>query len=139
MDTTSTVTGKELSTLRQFIGRAQMGAIREGIMGEEGQHFADKLNEVLTIVSTMPKTYETQDTTDKRAYLHYFTGSCDWYIFERDVEEEQHQAFGWANLGDDLNAELGYISIREVIDAGAELDLYFTPITLSQIQAKGAA
>jgi hypothetical protein len=135
----SPASSDNLQLLRQFIGRSQLAVIREGIMGEEGQFFADKLSEIYGIIAGMPKTYETQDMPNPLAYLHYFYGNCDWYIFERDQEAEQLQAFGWANLGDDQNAELGYISIKEIIDFGGELDLFFKPISLAQIQAKGAA
>lgn len=124
---------KEFQTLQRFIGPAQMDAIEAVIFGEEGQFFADKLKEIYGIIAGMPKTYETEQTTNPLAYLHYFMGGCDWYIFEKDQEEEQLQAFGWANLGDDQNAELGYISIKEVLEVGAELDLYFKPISLTKI------
>lgn len=31
--------------------------------------------------------------------LHYFRGGMDWFITEKDMEPEQHQAFGLADLG----------------------------------------
>lgn len=48
------------------------------------------------------------------------------------MEPEQHQAFGAANLG--YGAELGYISIEELKENNVELDLYWTPKPLSQIE-----
>ena len=48
------------------------------------------------------------------------------------MEAEQHQAFGLADLG--MGAELGYISIVELLENGAELDLHFVPRTLEQIK-----
>ncbi|MBL0011067.1 MAG: DUF2958 domain-containing protein [Nitrosomonas sp.] len=84
----------------------------------------------------MPKTYGQDGMGDKAiAYLHYFSGGSDWYITEKDMEDEQLQAFGLANLGQ--GGELGYISIQELIDAGVEIDLYWTPKTIGQI--KGAS
>jgi hypothetical protein len=79
----------------------------------------------------MPKTYE-QDGLGQQAiaHLHYFTAGGDWYITERDTHPDQHQAFGAANLG--YGAELGYISLPELLAAGAELDLHFTPRPLTQ-------
>ena len=56
---------------------------------------------------------------DAVVYLHYFRGGMDWYITEKDMEEEQHQAFGLADLG--YGGELGYISIQELIDNGVSL------------------
>jgi len=66
------------------------------------------------------------------AHLHYFTGSGDWYITERDTSTEQHQAFGLADLG--YGGELGYISIAELIANNVELDLHFTPQPLAQLR-----
>ena len=69
------------------------------------------------------------------AHLHYFMGGCDWFIFEKDVEGGVDQAYGYAILNGDLhNAELGYISIAELVAAGVELDLHFTPKTFEEIQ-----
>ena len=61
------------------------------------------------------------------AYLHYFIGGFDWWIVEKDADPDhagQVQAFGIADLG--MDAELGYISIPELLENGAELDLYYT-------------
>jgi len=81
----------------------------------------------------MPKTYETAGQGKAAvAQLHYFIGGCDWYITERDMLAEQHQAVGLADLGGGV--EQGYISIVEVIAAGAELDLYWMPKPLSEIE-----
>ncbi len=44
-------------------------------------------------------------------YLHFFIGSCDWYIAEFDGEDT---FFGYANLGDPEMAEWGTISFREL-------------------------
>ena len=49
--------------------------------------------------------------------------------------EGQIQAFGLANLG--YGAELGYICIKELIEHGIELDLYWTPKTLGEVKNRG--
>lgn len=122
--------------LKQFIGKSQLSAIGMGIRGEEGQFFKDKLIEVANVIRAMPKTYGQDGMGDKAiAYLHYFKGGGDWHITEKDMEDEQLQAFGLANLG--YGGELGYINIQELIDAGVELDLHWTPKTIGQI--KGAS
>jgi len=118
---------------RAFIGASQMAAISVCIRGEEGQFFKDKLCELSALISSMPKTYEQDGKgEDAIAYLHYFKGAADWYITEKDMEAEQHQAFGLADLG--YGGELGYISLVEILGAGAELDLYFKPRTLAEIK-----
>ena len=71
------------------------------------------------------------------AHLHYFIGGCDWWIVEKDSDPDQAgqvQAFGIADLG--MGAELGYISIPELLENGAELDLYYTePKTIGELLA----
>lgn len=122
--------------LKQFIGKSQLSAIGSAIRGEESQFFKDKLIEIANVIQTMPKTYGQDGMGDKAiAYLHYFKGSGDWHITERDMENEQLQAFGLANLG--YGGELGYISIQELIGAGVELDLHWTPKTIEAIRISG--
>ncbi len=83
----------------------------------------------------MPKTYEQDGKGDDAVvYLHYFRGDMDWYITEKDMEAEQHQAFGLADLGMGF-PELGYINISELIDNNVELDLYWEPKTLREVKA----
>src|SRR3989442_851268 len=82
------------------------------------------------------KTHDKHSKGDAAiVYLHYFNGSMDWYITEKDMEAGgQHQAFGLADFGD--GGELGYISIVELIRNHVELDLYWTPCTLAHIRAR---
>lgn len=131
--------------LKNFIGRSQLSAMGSGAMGEEGQFFNDKFIEVADTINKMPSTYHTDGQGDKAiAYLHYFKGGSDWYITEKDkgdgAQGAQEQAFGYAILnGDKQNAESGYVSIKELITAGVELDLYWNPKSLAEIKGKGPA
>ncbi|WP_205010661.1 DUF2958 domain-containing protein [Nitrosomonas oligotropha] len=119
--------------LKQFIGEAQLLVISSAMNGEDGQSFKDKLIEIANTIQAMLKTYGQDGMGDDAiAYLHYFKGSGDWYITEKDMEDEQLQAFGLANLGQ--GGELGYISIQDLIDAGVELDLHWNPKTLKIIR-----
>ncbi len=130
--TTFLQAGVAFHKLQKFIGTAQRQAIRALCIGAEKQFFYDKIVELAEVVSAMPVTYGTDGQGDQAvAYLHYFTGSCDWYITERDCQSEQRQAFGKADLG--YGGELGYISIVELLRCGAELDLYWTPKKLAKI------
>ncbi|SEN75387.1 DUF2958 domain-containing protein, partial [Nitrosomonas marina] len=102
--------------LKQFIGKSQLAAFASGIRGEEGQFIKDKLIEIANIIKNMPQTYGQDGLGDEAVvHLHYFKGSADWYITEKDMEDEQLQAFGLADLYGD-GGELGYISIQELID-----------------------
>jgi hypothetical protein len=117
---------EQIRILQHFIGPAQLRVMADGCGGEEKEFFFGKLLELANTARTMPQVYAQDGLGDSAlAYLHYFTGSCDWYITERDTTDEQIQAFGLANLG--YGGELGYISIAELIEAGAELDLHWTP------------
>lgn len=122
-----------IKTVKQFTSAGQFQTLREGLRGDESQYFQDKIMEYGERIATMPKSYEQDGKGNQAvAYLHYFTPSADFYITEKDMEAGQHQAFGLANLGS--GAELGYISLVEILEAGAELDLHFTPRTLEQIK-----
>ena len=126
-------TVQDITTLRRFIGASQMKTLLANTLGEEGEWFNAKLAELANLVRTMPKIYEQDGLGDAAVvHLHYFKGSSDFYITERDTSEVQHQAFGKADLG--YGAEWGYISIAEIIQAGVELDLHFTPRTMASIR-----
>lgn len=129
--------------LRHFISKQQLAVMLGCLDGEEWQFFSDKFTEYFNRIETMPASYEQDGKGDEAiAYLHYFKGACDWYILEKDkgCEDDapedkgvQFQAFGWANLGDDQNAELGYIPIQELIECNVDFDLHFTPKKLGDI------
>jgi hypothetical protein len=126
-----------LNVLSDFIGRSQRRCLRDIMSGEERQYAYDKLVEMAHIITHMPKTYEQDGKGDDAiVYLHYFKGGCDWHITEKDMGDPempgQHQAFGLADLG--YGPELGYISIVELLQCGAELDLHFKPRPLSAVR-----
>ena len=132
--------------LKQFIGKAQLWVIgRLARQGEEREYFKEMIRKLKETIEAMPKTYETDSQGDEAiATLHYFKNGSDWYIIEKDAgspdDEEQGaqiQAFGFACLnGDTQNAELGYISIQELIQYGVELDLYYKPEKIGDIKAR---
>ena len=78
-------------------------------------------------------------------FAHYFVGGCDWWITEYDPSEDR--AFGFVNLGDPQNAELGYIDLAELESVRApvnvngtrinnalpvEFDRYWSRVTLAE-------
>jgi hypothetical protein len=74
----------------------------------------------------IPRLYETENIPlkDKKIYLHFFIGGCDWYICEFDGED---LFFGFCILNSDYqNAEWGYVSFLELksirIDGCLEID-----------------
>jgi hypothetical protein len=119
---------KALERLTAFLPRAQRTVMASAMSGEEGQHFIDMAIEWANVIDTMPGTYDTDGMgLSAPARLHYFNGGSDWYITEKDKSGNgTRQAFGLAILNGDLqNAELGYISIDELVRNGVELDLYW--------------
>ena len=125
----------ELDTLKLLTTPQQFEVITDAMLGEEGDHFIELIDRIHAMWQAMPKTYETDGQgCAALAQLHYFTGGCDWWIVEKDADPDhagQIQAFGIADLG--MGPEPGYISIPELLENGAELDLYFTPKRMGEL------
>ena len=129
--------------LRFFMPKGQIAAIGTCLRGEERFAMADVVLRVEQVVRSMPKSYETDGQGGQAlVLLHYFRGSVDAWITERDKGDTpegeevgaQLQAFGKITLtGHKEDAELGYISIAELIAHGVELDLYWTPVTIGAL------
>jgi hypothetical protein len=131
MATTELITS--VKNLRGFINPIQLEVMGDNCRRPEKEFFIGKFHELANTVNTMPKTYETDGQGKEAvAHLHYFNSSWDWYITEKDMEDEQHQAFGWVKTPH--GNELGYISIVELMEVGAELDLHFTPTMLKDLK-----
>jgi hypothetical protein len=138
-------TSKETATMKQnpilesFVSTQQASCIRSMMRGEEGKWFKDKIQELQAMVDSMPVTYETEtQTAPAVARLHYFKGSTDAWIVELDKgspddtpADYQRQAWGAVDLG--YGPEMGYVSIPELLQAGLELDLHWTPRPIDQI------
>lgn len=122
--------------LKQFINPSQLQTMIDNCKGEEKDFFISKLKEIADLIANMSETYEQDGKGDDAiVYLHYFMGGMDWHIIEKDSDPDgdgQIQAFGLANLGH--GAELGYISIAELLENNIELDLFFEPITLGKLK-----
>lgn len=101
------------------------------------EDFSPTLADLEAIVAKLPKLY-AQDGKGGEviAYLHYFYGPNDWYITEYDRAENLF--FGFANLGDPVNAEFGYINPQELISSNkVELDFHFNPTKFSDLPVEG--
>jgi hypothetical protein len=95
-------------------------------------------------LAALPPLYATEATPlgDKRIGLHYFAGSCDWWVIELD--QESMLAFGYACLGDPVCAEFGYIDLSELCGlrlrsaySVIERDLHWTPRTVAEAGLPG--
>lgn len=123
-----------LKKISPFMSGAQRKVMASNMKGEEGQFFIDKAIEMAGIIESMPVTYGQDGMGDKAvAHLHYFKGSIDSYITEKDAEGDgTEQAFGFQDLG--YGGELGYINIAELVTNGMELDLYWDKKTIGAIK-----
>ena len=118
--------------LINFVNRSQLTVMVQNCRGEEGLYFCNLLVKTANIIVSMPRRYEQENLGDQAVvHLHYFYGGYDWFITEKDTDPGiQNQAFGLAVVHE---AELGYISIAELIQNGVEFDLHWTPRTLSEV------
>lgn len=126
---------------RHWMSYNQRVALTQALGGEEGNYFTNLLTDLKDRIEAMPQTYQTGAiaSDDKIVHLHYFIGSVDAWIVEKDMGDcaggtMQLQAYGKATLfGEGFNgAEWGYISIHEYIEFDAVLDLYWTPKTVRE-------
>lgn len=133
LDLDAVAVAKASRVIRPFLSANQFKIMARAARGEEKDWFVQKFCDLERQITDMPKTYEQDGLGDQAvAHLHYFHGASDWYITEKDMESGVAQAYGMSNLG--YGPELGYISIKELTAAGAELDLHFTPTTLLEIK-----
>lgn len=126
-----------LKKLSPFLSGAQRKVLSRNAQGEEGEFFVGLINDLYDRIANMPVTYGQDGLGDQAiVYLHYFSGSIDSYITEKDKEGEgTEQAFGYQDLG--YGGELGYISIAELVSNNMELDLYWKPKTLGAVKNGG--
>lgn len=135
---------KDHGFFKHWMPALQRLVIQRALKGEEKLFFVEMLSGLRERIEAMPMSYETDGQGDDAiAYLHYFLGGIDAWITEKDKGEaallpcecyEQLQAFGKVCLtGDKEDAELGYVSIQEMIENGVELDLYWTPKKLKEV------
>ncbi len=123
----------KLEVIKGFIGVSQYSILKNAIKSDENE-FEEVIERLHQTITTMPKTYEQDGKGNKAvAYLHYFKGGSDWYITEKDTEDEQLQAFGLVSLNGDY-PEIGYISIEELKKLNIELDFYWEPKTIGEIK-----
>lgn len=122
-----------LATCRRFVPPRQFTVLRELLIGDEREFFAEALVKLEAAWNEMPIVGE--DSGEQAiARIHLFAPNADWWIVEKPSPPEE-VAFGIADLG---FRELGYFSIHEIIRLpGVEVDLHWKPKTVSEIMADG--
>jgi hypothetical protein len=128
------------ANLKRLLPTAQLAYLSQ--LDENGkEEYADSLQELEEQLQALPRIYGQQDrpTEQQIVYAHYFHGSTDWYITEWDGAGE---FFGYTILnGDTANAELGYISVKELLtyrnpglyNMGVDLDFHWKTRTLGEV------
>ncbi len=135
-----------LAGLRDFLPPTQARNVTDLIRNsEERDFFIDKMIELAALVKTIPVTFEGREAEDPICHLHYFGGSYDGYLIEKDIgdpeepeDTSQHQAWGWGRFNHMPDgAETGYMSLPEMFSSPIiELDFHFEPTPLSKIIGK---
>ncbi|NIR13661.1 MAG: DUF2958 domain-containing protein, partial [Desulfobacterales bacterium] len=76
------------------------------------------------------KLYETEGVPfeEKIIYQHWRIHYVNFYWLIAELDRDRDLAYGYANLNDDLFAEWGYISLRELYQNGARRDESWKPI-----------
>lgn len=86
----------------------------------------------------IPYLYETEEIPFERKTIYQRWQikkvNFNWLIAELD--EKEGIAFGFANLNDDELAEWGYIDMKEIQEAGAQVDGTWRPCIFSEAVKK---
>ena len=116
-----------------LVGKEQLNVFRYLMQSDEGSFFNETINELMEIANEMPRTYETKDIAEnnKIAHLHYFKGGFDFYMVEMDALPELSKCFGFIKGHE---TEWDYISLPDILKAGVELDLHWTPKSIAEIK-----
>lgn len=92
-----------------------------------------------TVAKKLPTLRAQENASDPVVHAKFFNpcGAATWYVLEFDGEDT---FFGYVNLGDHDNAELGYFSLAELQSIrvfggrlGIERDLHWDPTPLSKV------
>jgi hypothetical protein len=106
-----------------------------GHSAEDVAYYIQKFEALNATIQAMPTTYGARKGDEAVAYLHYYLGHSHWWVTEKDRMGGVHFATGLTFLdGDAGNGRQGYISIAEITEQGALLDVNFTPKTVREIK-----
>lgn len=130
-----------LDWLEPYLPPQQRRTIEGNFTGEEGEYFCDLSADLMEQIMLAPVTYQQRDEKDPIVHAHYFGHNYDTWIIEFDKgdpdepdDRGQHQAYGYCRFAHMPEcAELGYVSIPELMENNIELDFHWTPKPLSQV------
>lgn len=126
----------DIDFLKNYVPDLELTTLLGNRRGVEGAYFTDLLPKLVRQIKSIPPLNANEKIGLKATVkLHYFYGSTDFWIMELDPEERL--AFGYTCLnGDTANAELGYISIPELLSINMmQLDLHWEEKALEEVMA----
>ena len=125
----------DIEFLKNYVPQLELKTLLGNLRSEEGAYFKDLLAGLVRQIKSVPPLYANEEIGLKATIkLHYFCGSADFWITELDPEERV--AFGYACLNGDVEKELGYISIPELLSIPMmQLDLYWKEKSLDEVMS----
>ena len=93
----------------------QINIEKKGVpLGIDKEKFIKYLNENKEVCKNNSKIDIENQTIVAHIYNPY--GNQDWFITDYEKDGDDIRLFGWNYLGDEQSAELGYISLNEIIE-----------------------
>lgn len=106
----------------------------------DDEYVLRSLDRLIDVISFMPSSSIVQhgeDLSNDIAYLHYSVGTTDYYITHRDRDTQQRNAFGAIDTGG-MFMQMDYVSVHEILRAGAVLDFDWKPVPVKEIKTRSA-
>lgn len=106
-------------------------------VAEMDRHRGHRFQPPKAELAKVPALYADEDTplAEKVVYLHFFTGSADWYVAELDPDT--WEAFGWAELfpgcGEWGSFNLLDLAVQRGRFLPIERDKWFTPKRAAEV------
>lgn len=119
---------RTLYGLRNFICERQRAALRPFILYGD-LAVVNQIRTLSLVIDYLPKMYG--GGYNAMVYLHYYMKGYDAWITE--LYRANCMAFGKARIGQG-DPEYGYISIKELVDNNALVDLYWVPTPIEGIK-----
>ncbi len=134
MTVQSILTTEQAQILASYMGWPQWSSLQTLMHGgEESAFFQEIATNLSRCIAEMPEA-GSQDEAET-VFLHYFLGSSDVWVLEKDAAAGVERVFAFSLLnGDARMAELGYVDLSQLILTGFELDFYFSPKPLAEVR-----
>lgn len=123
--------------IHKFTTASQMREIIAGTQGDDRQKYLELLSDFGARIDRMPKSgTEGIPTDDDIAQLHYKIGLYNWYVTRKGPQNPVENIVVFITAPG-IPESIGFMSLRDIIASGGELDLNFKPQRLSKIPRIG--